>query len=147
VPHRNRTFEANLILVIARSSKMAEDLPIMRLILALALSLVPLAASAPAAAQQRSLTIFGDDKCPSDTICVVAPESERYRIPKPFRERLKSPDSTSWAIRSQATLSEGKSGPDSCSTVGAGGWTGCFMKQMREAYAEDKAKKEGQTVP
>ena len=126
---------------------MAEELPNMRLILAFALSLVQLAVSAPAAAQQRSLTIFGDDKCPSDTICVVAPETERYRIPKAFRERLKSPESTSWAIRSQATLSTGRSGTGSCSTVGAGGWTGCFMKQMQEAYAEDKAKKEGQTVP
>lgn len=108
----------------------------MRLILAFALSIVPLAASAPAVAQQRTLTIFGDDKCPADTICVVAPETERYRIPKPFRERLPSPDSTSWAIRSQATLAEGKTGADSCSSVGPGGWTGCFMKQMKEAYSE-----------
>ncbi len=128
---------------------MTEDLYIMRLILAFAFSLVPLAASAPAAAQQRSLTIFGDDKCPSDTICVVAPESERFRIPKAFRDALRkeAPDRVSWAIRSQATLSEGKSGADSCSAAGAGGWTGCFMKQMKEAYAEDKATKEGQTVP
>jgi hypothetical protein len=125
-----------LILVIVRSSKKAEDCRIMRLVLAFALSIVPLSASAPATAQQRTLTIFGDDKCPADTICVVAPETERFRIPKPFRERLPSPDSTSWAIRSQATLSEGKTGADSCSTVGAGGWTGCFMKQMQAAYSE-----------
>jgi hypothetical protein len=115
---------------------MAEDLHIMRLVLALALSLVPLAASAPAVAQQRTLTIFGDDKCPLDTICVVAPETERYRIPKPFREPLKSPDSVSWAVRSQATLEVGKTGAESCSTVGPGGWTGCFMKQMKDAYSE-----------
>ena len=108
----------------------------MRLVLAFALSLLPLATPVPAAAQQRSLTIFGDDKCPADTICVVAPETERYRIPKPFRERLKSPDSVSWAIRSQATLTEGKSGTGSCSTVGGGGWTGCFMKQLQESYSE-----------
>lgn len=125
-----------MILVIVRSSKKAEDHRIMKLVLAFALSLVPLAASSPAVAQQRTLTIFGDDKCPSDTICVVAPETERYRIPKPFRERLPSPDSTSWAIRSQATLEVGKTGADSCSTVGAGGWTGCFMKQLKESYAE-----------
>lgn len=114
----------------------------MKLVLAFALSIVPLAASAPAAAQQRTLTIFGDDKCPMDTICVVAPETERYRIPKPFRETAKSPESTSWAVRSQATLAEGKSGTDSCSTVGPGGWTGCFMKQMQEAYSEKTSEPE-----
>lgn len=108
----------------------------MKMLLALALSFFAVAPFTPASAQQRTLTIFGNDKCPSDTICVVAPESERYRIPKPFRERLPSPDSTSWAIRSQATLEVGKTGADSCSAVGGGGWTGCFMKQLNESYAE-----------
>jgi len=61
-----------LILVIVRSLKKAEDYQIMRLILAFALSIVPLAASAPAVAQQRTLTIFGDDKCPADTISCLA---------------------------------------------------------------------------
>ena len=119
---------------------MAEDHDVMRLILALALSLVPLAAFAPAAAQQRSLTIFGDDKCPSDTICVVAPETERYRIPKLFREGLRkdAPDRVSWAIRSQATLSEGKSGPDRCAPATADAGNGCFIQQMKAAYAEKK---------
>jgi hypothetical protein len=146
MPRRNCAFETNLILVIARSSKMTEDLQIMRLILALALSLAPLTVSAPAAAQQRSLTIFGDDKCPSDTICVVAPESERYRIPKPFRESLRkdAPDRVSWAIRSQATLDVANKAPSSCAepTVGGGGWAGCFLKQMKEAYAEKKPEPE-----
>lgn len=119
----------------------------MRLALALSLALVPLAAPAPAVAQRPSLIIFGDDKCPADEICVVAPESERYRIPAPFRERLKSPDSQSWAVRSQATLAEGKTGADSCSSVGPGGWTGCWMEQMRKAREENKAKAAGQTVP
>lgn len=108
----------------------------MRLALTLALAMVPLAVAAPAGAQQRMLTIYGNDPCPSDTICVVAPESERYRIPKPMRQPTKSPDSTSWAIRSQATLTEGKTGTGTCSTVGGGGWTGCFMKQLQDSYAE-----------
>ena len=110
----------------------------MRLILTLALAIAPLAASAPAQAQQRMLTIFGNDECPADSICVVAPESERYRIPKTLREPTKSPDSTSWAVRSQATLNEGKTGTGSCSTVGTGGWTGCFLKQLQDSYAEKK---------
>ncbi len=119
----------------------------MRLTIALSLALLPLAAPTALPAQQRMLTIFGDDKCPTDTICVVAPESERYRIPGPLREPTKSPESTSWAVRSQATLSEGKTGTDSCSTVGAGGWTGCFMEQMKKATEEAKAREAGQTIP
>lgn len=119
----------------------------MRLALALSFALVPLSASAPAFAQQGTLIIYGDDKCPAGNICVVAPEKDRYRIPKPLREPTKSPDSTSWAVRSQATLTEGKTGTDSCSTVGAGGWTGCFMKQMKDYSAEEKAKSEGQGYP
>jgi len=133
-----------LILVIVRSSKKAEDCDMMKLVLAFALSLLPLAAVSPAAAQQRTLTIFGDDKCPSDTICVVAPETERFRIPKPFREGLRkeSPANTSWAVRSQRVVNEGKTGTDSCSTVGGGGWTGCFMKQLQESYSEKKPEPE-----
>jgi hypothetical protein len=119
----------------------------MRLFVAISLALLPFAAPAPVLAQQRMLTIFGDDQCPADTICVVAPESERYRIPAPFRERLKSPDSQSWAVRQQATLAEGKTGADSCSTVGPGGWTGCYMEQMRKAREEARAREAGQTVP
>jgi len=118
----------------------------MKPILAISLVLGTLAAPSAAPAQQRLLTIFGDDKCPTDTICVVAPENERFRIPAPFRERLKSPASTSWAVRSQATLAEGKTGANSCSTVGPGGWTGCFMEQMRTSAEEAKAREAGQTV-
>jgi len=116
----------------------------MKPILAISLVLGTLAAPSAAPAQ---VIIFGNDKCPTNEICVTAPESERYRIPAPFRERLKSPDSTSWAVRSQATLAEGKTGTNSCSTVGPGGWTGCFMEQMRAARAETEAREAGQTVP
>jgi hypothetical protein len=30
----------------------------------------------------RLITVFGNDPCPRDEICVRAPENERYRIPK-----------------------------------------------------------------
>lgn len=119
----------------------------MRMLFAVSLALAPVLVPAPATAQKPTLIIFGDDKCPADEICVVAPESERYRIPGPLRERLKSPDSQSWAVRSRATLDEGKAGTDSCSAVGPGGWTGCFMQQMRQAAEEAKARDSGQTIP
>jgi hypothetical protein len=98
----------------------------------------------PLAAQGRVLTIFGEDKCPADTICVVAPESERYRIPKPFRERLPGPQSDSWAVRQQSVVNDvGKSGTGSCSASGGGGWTGCWAKYMQQQRAEAEAQKAG----
>lgn len=113
----------------------------MRIIALIAVTLAPFSVASPAQAQDRLLTIFGQDKCPADAICVVAPESERYRIPKFLREPTKSPQSTSWAVRQQATLNEGKSGTGSCSTAGAGGWTGCWTEYMNQARAEAKAQK------
>ncbi len=93
------------------------------------------------AAEERILTIFGSDKCPENTICVRASESERFRIPKALRDPAKTPDAVSWSARSAATLSEGKSGTGSCTAVGGGGWTGCWAEQMRKARAEAKAAK------
>ncbi len=100
--------------------------------------------AAPAAAQERVLTVFGDDRCPPDTICVRAPERDRYRIPKELREQSTRPENQSWATRSQATLSEGRTGTGSCSAVGGGGWTGCWAEQMRKAKEEAKARAAGQ---
>jgi hypothetical protein len=119
---------------IATGRKKVETMS-MRVAVILALLATAIVPATPLVAQERVLTIFGDDKCPTDTICVVAPESERYRIPKPFRERLRSPDSQSWAVRSQATISEGKSGVGSCSSTGAGGWTGCWAAYMQSSRA------------
>jgi hypothetical protein len=112
---------------------------ILPLFMLAALSSLP----APVAAQERILTVFGDDRCPDNTICVRAPEKDRYRIPKELRPASASPKNQSWAVRSEATLGEGASGTGSCSNVGGGGWTGCWSEEMRKARAEARAKKEG----
>jgi hypothetical protein len=112
----------------------------MRKILSFALVLGALPLSTPVIAQERVLTIFGKDKCPANTICVTAPEEERYRIPKGLRKTAPSPDSQSWAIRSQATLAEGYSGPG-CSAAG-GIIDTCFAKQLRAAREEAKLARE-----
>jgi hypothetical protein len=109
-----------------------------------ALSLAPFTVSAPAFAQisnERILTIFGSDKCPTDTICVRAPENERYRIPKQFRNSGPiKPENQAWGARAEATLSAGaRTGIGSCSATGSGGWTGCWAQQMRAARAEAAA--------
>ena len=121
------------------------DIHVMHKAIIASLLLAPLAAPLPSFAQSiqndRVLTIFGADPCPKDTICVRAPESERYRIPKQFRngEGIK-PENQSWAARAQSTLDAGaKTGIGSCSANGPGGWTGCWQQQMRAARAERKA--------
>ncbi len=99
----------------------------------------PFAASR-AFAQERVLTIFGDDKCPSNTICVTAPESERYRIPSDLRPRSSNPENTSWAVRSRATVQTGSSAPSACNTASNQGWSGCFAQDMARAREERSAR-------
>jgi hypothetical protein len=133
---------------ILRSGAGSEN-SLMRYAIITSLLIAPLAISAPAYAQlsnDRVLTIFGKDPCPKDTICVRAPEGDRYRIPKQFRNSgVIAPENQSWAARAQNTLDAGaKTGTGSCTSVGPGGWTGCYAQQMRAARAERKAaEKEG----
>lgn len=106
----------------------------------------------PAQAQraERVLVIFGNDACPTSAsgdeiiVCARRPESERYRIPSELRPRSQSPENQSWSVRSQAALSAGRTGIGSCSATGAGGWTGCWAQQMREAREEAKQKAEAE---
>lgn len=111
------------------------------------LILLALAATAfaplPAMAQQtdRVLVIYGNDKCPTNAsgeeivVCARQPESERYRIPKELRAPIViTPENQSWATKANAAMNAGSAtGTGSCSAVGAGGWTGCWAQQMREA--------------
>ena len=125
--------------------------------LAAALVAAPLFAT-PAAAQknERMLVVYGNDKCPrSDKtdeiiVCARKPENERYRIPKRFRNKAISPENAneSWAVRAEALEYVGRTGINSCSVVGPGGWTGCFAEMMRIARAERRAaQREGGATP
>ncbi len=104
-----------------------------------------LSVATPAAAQARDrvLVIYGDDKCPSSggeeiVVCARKPESERYRIP----EELRSAGSSlpgNWRDQAKSLEYVGQSGIESCSPVGSGGASGCFVKLARQARAERKA--------
>ena len=100
-------------------------------------------AMAPAQAQignDRSLIIYGNDPCPANTICVRAPESDRYRIPKPLRQGTLAPTEQPWANRQSSVSRAGAAtGAGSCSATGGGGWTGCWNKMMKEARDDKKA--------
>jgi hypothetical protein len=105
-----------------------------------AAGLLGLGVAAPALAQQndRALIIYGDDKCPEGTVCVRAPESERYRIPQSLRSGPLAPADQPWAQKAESLRDVGASGVGSCSAGGAGGWTGCWLRDMRAARAEKK---------
>ncbi|WP_213981496.1 hypothetical protein [Sphingomonas sp. dw_22] len=110
--------------------------------------LMPAMAHAQNATQNGVLVIYGNDKCPTNdngeeiVVCQRLDEAERFRIPKTLRDQPGAPQKTeSWAVRSQDALEAGSTGTGSCSAVGAGGGTGCFVRQATKAKADVKARK------
>lgn len=85
------------------------------------------------------LTLFGNERCPTDkdgneiVVCVRRSAAEQFRVPKELREFQVTPENSSWAAKAQATLDTG-SGVDAvgnCSAVGAGGSSGCTTAGSR----------------
>lgn len=90
----------------------------------------------------NQLIIYGDDPCPQSTdpneviVCARLPDEDRFRIPPNLREDPNDPTRQSWANRAVELQYVGRSGTDSCSTAGAGGFTGCFVQLANQARAE-----------
>ncbi|HEY0129949.1 MAG TPA: hypothetical protein VGB57_00995 [Allosphingosinicella sp.] len=120
---------------------------------AAALTLIPVPASAQGAQQERvrRLVVYGRDPCPRAqsgdeiVVCARRPETERYRIPRELRDAATAddPDSTSWAARAEALEYVGRTGIQSCSTVGPGGVSGCWNEMVR-AWRRDRRQGEGE---
>jgi hypothetical protein len=114
-------------------------------VLAAASALLP----APAPAQDEKISrivVYGRDACPRGSgdeiiVCARRPESERYRIPEALREPSDHPENESWAVRAQSLEYVGRTGIQSCSTVGPGGVSGCW-EQMVRAWREDRRRGE-----
>lgn len=109
-------------------------------ILSMFVLLAGIAAASPALAQQndRQLIIFGNDKCPAGTVCVRAPESDRFRIPQTLRSGALAPANQPWAQRASSVARAGSGSPTgSCSAAGAGGQAGCWSQQMK-AWRDDR---------
>jgi hypothetical protein len=88
------------------------------------------------------VVIYGRDPCPRGTgdeivVCARRPESERYRIPEAVREGSDNPENDSWAVRAETIEYVGRTGIQSCSTVGPGGVSGCW-EQMVRAWRADR---------
>ncbi|MDB5686543.1 MAG: hypothetical protein JWR77_1132 [Rhizorhabdus sp.] len=122
--------------------------------LALAL-LAATGASAESAApptRMTSLTVYGNDACPKGdgdeiVVCAHEPESERYRIPKRFRQKPTDESADrSWTDR-VAVVEEASrpARPNSCSVVGASGQSGCTQAMLRQWFADKRAAKQEAT--
>lgn len=118
--------------------------------LAAAAALAPVPAGAQAQERIRRLVIYGADPCPRGAngdeivVCARRPETERYRIPKELRDqRSDEPGSRSWADRAEALEYVGRTGTESCSTVGPGGFTGCWNEMVR-AWRRDRRTGDGE---
>lgn len=114
---------------------------IIRIALAAAVLAAGVATPADAQRTQRYVEVFGNDKCPEPTssgeivVCGKLPESDRYRIPTELREAAPSDRETQEA-RVDEMIAVGRTGTDSCSVFGPGGFTGCFQQQVQANKAE-----------
>lgn len=97
----------------------------------------------PGAERVKQVIVYGDEPCPTSTgeeimVCARMPDKDRYRIPTALRTDPNDPKVQSWLNRAESIEYVGKSGTDSCSPVGGGGFTGCFQQIARNAKAERK---------
>jgi hypothetical protein len=97
------------------------------------------------------LIVYGADPCPPSTseeivVCARRSEDERYRIPEPLRQQGQR-RAESWAAQARSLEYVGRTGIQSCSTVGPGGFTGCWAEMMRQARVDRRTNPEGQPIP
>lgn len=109
-------------------------------IAASALIASPTLAQSAAGDRVKMVVVYGDDPAPvaeGDEIVVVArmPENDRFRIPEALRFS-DDPANMAWAQRVERLEMIGTFGQLSCSTAGAGGFTGCTEQLIRQAYGE-----------
>ncbi|MEG3166851.1 hypothetical protein U1737_01435 [Sphingomonas sp. LB3N6] len=94
----------------------------------------------------RSVTLTGDQKCPKSSageVVVCSTLDQPYRIPKSLREdKPIAAQNQSWVNRAATMDQIGRVAgglPDTCSAVGTGGQSGCFMQRNQAFAAERRA--------
>jgi hypothetical protein len=98
-----------------------------------------------------TLLVYGEDACPQTNgdeivVCSRRPEAERYRIPPKLRQKADdfSGDRGSWTSHNEALEASTRfTRPNSCSTVGTGGQTGCLAAALHQWYLEKQMEKKG----
>ncbi len=92
------------------------------------------------------LVLYGNERCPTNgngeeiVVCQRRGAEEQFRIPMEVRTLEVTPENESWAAREKGNQDVGAVGIGSCSTVGAGGATGCFVQNARRAKREAQAR-------
>ena len=122
---------------------------------AVAAAMPAIVAPAPALAQNGKISeiiVYGTDPCPRSTddevvVCARKPEAERFRIPERYRQSGSRQSRESWANRAVAFETYGRTGINSCSPVGPGGFTGCTQQLINQAVKERKEEATGATPP
>ena len=108
----------------------------------------------PAIAQSKTseIIVYGTDPCPRSTdgeifVCQRRPEAERFRIPPKLRPSGPPQTRNSWVNQSRVFSREGLTGPQSCSAVGPGGYTGCALQEVHDAARERASDVNSDTAP
>jgi hypothetical protein len=97
------------------------------------------------------LTLYGNERCPTNqdgaevVVCVRRGAEEQFRIPKELRNFEVTPENESWAAREKANSDVGNTGIGSCTTVGPGGGTGCFVQNARRSKKDVQAREKAAT--
>ena len=109
----------------------------------------------PALAQQTRVSeiiVYGTDPCPRSTddeivVCARKPEAERYRIPERLRQGGSLQSRQAWAARAKQFETVGRTGINSCSPVGPGGWTGCTEQLINQAFNDREELVQSESAP
>ena len=108
-------------------------------------AMLPTAAEAQAG--QTTVVIYGNDPCPREAICIRAPESQRYRLPKNQQLQGTRQQRQSWANKSKQLMTVGNTGVGSCSAVGPGGREGCLVQSINQAKQDTKEQQQSDQAP
>ena len=109
----------------------------------------------PALAQNSKVSeiiVYGTDPCPRSTddeivVCARKPETERYRIPERLRQGGSLQSRQAWAARAKSFETVGRTGINSCSPVGPGGFTGCMEQLIGQTFNDREEQVQSESAP
>jgi len=100
----------------------------------------------------RNVTVYGEEACPKAeegevVVCSRKDADEQFRIPEELRQTEFTPAKNSWVNKAEVVTDVNREAgglPDTCSPVGTGGQTGCFMEAARAAAAAKRERQQSQ---